>query len=163
MDLIGLIDTDPIFQADEAIMKFEIRERRMLHRIKRLTDGLTEKERRVLYELKSIKEAKTIHDEMSGKTRVVPVTRTELVESKVEEKTYRQIDDIISLTCWLYKYSVRKRNKKEYKVNLKDSAGILPQSLELIHKTLLFRVNLLKSNIIKIDFRRIIRSCCNKS
>ncbi|MDQ0719795.1 uncharacterized protein YjcR [Paenibacillus sp. W4I10] len=97
LDLIDLIDTDPILQADEAIMKFEIRERRMLLRIKRLTNGLTERERRVLYELKSIKEAMTVHDEMSGKTKTIPITRTELVESEIEEKTFRQIDDIISL------------------------------------------------------------------
>ncbi|MEY8748610.1 phage terminase small subunit-related protein [Bacillales bacterium AN1005] len=97
LDLIDRIDTDPILQADEAIMKFEIRERRMLLRIKRLTNGLTEKERRVLYELKSIKEARTVHDEMTGKTKTVPYNRTELVESEIEEKTFRVIDDIISL------------------------------------------------------------------
>ncbi|KZS47768.1 hypothetical protein AWU65_18485 [Paenibacillus glucanolyticus] len=72
LDLIDLIDTDPILQADEAIMKFEIRERRMLLRIKRLTNGLTEKERRILYELKSVKEAVTVHDEKSGLTRRFP-------------------------------------------------------------------------------------------
>ncbi|MCM3206402.1 phage terminase small subunit-related protein [Paenibacillus illinoisensis] len=120
MDLIGLIDTDPILQADEAIMKFEIRERRMLLRIKKLTDGLTERERRVLYELKSIKEARTIHDEVSGKTKTVPVTRTELVESEVEEKTYRQIDDIISLEEAMTRVQDKKLKAIELKARLLD-------------------------------------------
>lgn len=118
--LVDLIDTDPIQQADEAIMKFEIRERRMLLRIKRLTDGLTERERRVLYELKSIKEAMTVHDEMSGKTKTIPVTRTELVESEVEEKTYRQIDDIISLEEALTRVQTQKLKAIEMKARLLD-------------------------------------------
>ncbi|MGD0032535.1 phage terminase small subunit-related protein [Paenibacillus illinoisensis] len=120
LDLIDLIDTDPILQADEAIMKFEIRERRMLLRIKRLTDGLTESERRVLYELKSIKEAKTVHDELSGKTKTIPVTRTELVESEVEEKTYRQIDDIISLEEAMTRVQDKKLKAIELKARLLD-------------------------------------------
>ncbi|WP_338542795.1 phage terminase small subunit [Paenibacillus tundrae] len=120
LDLIDRIDTDPILQADEAIMKFEIRERRMLLRIKRLTDGLTEKERRVLYELKSIKEAMTVHDEMTGKTKVVPHTRTELVESEIEEKTFRVIDDIISLEEALTRVQDKKLKAIELKARLQD-------------------------------------------
>ncbi|MDT9719139.1 phage terminase small subunit-related protein [Paenibacillus sp. ClWae2A] len=120
LDLIDLIDTDPILQADEAIMKFEIRERRMLLRIKRLTDGLTERERRVLYELKSIKEAMTVHDEMTGKTKTIPVTRTELVESQVEEKTFRVIDDIISLEEALTRVQTQKLKAIEMKARLLD-------------------------------------------
>ncbi|MGF6357104.1 uncharacterized protein YjcR [Paenibacillus sp. 4624] len=118
--LVDLIDTDPIQQADEAIMKFEIRERRMLLRIKRLTDGLTERERRVLYELKSIKEAMTVHDEISGKTKTVPYTRTELVESEIEEKTFRQIDDIISLEEALTRVQDKKLKAIELKARLLD-------------------------------------------
>ncbi|WP_308722489.1 phage terminase small subunit-related protein [Paenibacillus polysaccharolyticus] len=118
--LVDLIDTDPIQQADEAIMKFEIRERRMLLRIKRLTDGLTERERRVFYELKSIKEAMTVHDEISGKTKTVPYTRTELVESEIEEKTFRQIDDIISLEEALTRVQDKKLKAIELKARLQD-------------------------------------------
>lgn len=120
LELIDLIDTDPILQADEAIMKFEIRERRMLLRIKRLTDGLTEKERRVLYELKSIKEAMTVHDEITGKTKTVPYTRTELVESEIEEKTFRVIDDIISLEEALTRVQDKKLKAIELKARLLD-------------------------------------------
>lgn len=118
--LVDLIDTDPIQQADEAIMKFEIRERRMLFRIKRLTDGLTERERRVLYELKSIKEAMTVHDEITGKTKTVPYTRTELVESEIEEKTFRVIDDIISLEEALTRVQDKKLKAIELKARLLD-------------------------------------------
>lgn len=101
-------------------MKFEIRERRMLLRIKKLTDGLTEKERRVLYELKAIKEAMTVHDEITGKTKTVPYTRTELVESEIEEKTFRQIDDIISLEEALTRVQDKKLKAIELKARLQD-------------------------------------------
>lgn len=120
LDLVERIDTDPLLQADEAILKFEIRERRMLMRIKRLTDGLTDRERRVLYELKSVKEAKTVHDEKSGKTKTIPVTRSELVETEIEEKTYRQIDDIIALEEALTRVQDKKLKSIELKARLLD-------------------------------------------
>lgn len=42
-DLVDQVDTDPIQQADEAIKLLSIRERRMLQRIGKLMNGLTEK------------------------------------------------------------------------------------------------------------------------
>ncbi|WP_374019016.1 phage terminase small subunit [Paenibacillus thiaminolyticus] len=95
--LVEQVDTDPVQQADEAIKLLTIRERRMLKRIGRLMDGLTEKQRRVLSELKAIKDVMTVHDEKTGVTKTVPITRTEMVESEIEETEYRAIDDIIKL------------------------------------------------------------------
>lgn len=88
-DLVDQVDTDPIQQADEAIKLLTIRERRMLQRIGKLMNGLTEKQRRVLNELKAIKDVMTVHDEKSGIIRSVPVTRTDMVESQIEETEYR--------------------------------------------------------------------------
>ncbi|RJG26695.1 phage terminase small subunit [Paenibacillus thiaminolyticus] len=96
-ELVEQVDTDPVQQADEAIKLLTIRERRMLKRIGRLMDGLTEKQRRVLSELKATKDVLTVHDEKTGVTRTVPITRTEMVESEIEETEYRAIDDIIKL------------------------------------------------------------------
>lgn len=95
--LVDQVDTDPVQQADEAIKLLTIRERRMLKRIGRLMDGLTEKQRRVLSELKATKDVITVHDEKTGVTRTVPITRTEMVETEIEETEYRAIDDIIKL------------------------------------------------------------------
>ncbi|MEC0373289.1 phage terminase small subunit [Paenibacillus chibensis] len=96
-ELVDQVDTDPIQQADEAIKLLTIRERRMLQRIGKLMNGLTEKQRRVLNELKAIKDVMTIHDEKTGLTKTIPVTRTEMVESQIEETEYRAIDDIVKL------------------------------------------------------------------
>lgn len=96
-ELVEQVDTDPIQQADEAIKLLTIRERRMLQRIGKLMNGLTEKQRRVLNELKAIKDVMTVHDEKTGVTKTIPITRTEMVESEIEETEYRAIDDIIKL------------------------------------------------------------------
>ncbi len=118
--LFDRIDTDPIKQADDAIRKLELRERRMLLRIKRLTEGLSEKERRVLRELKAVKDALTIHDEKTGVTKTVPVIKTEMVESQVEEKTYRSIDDILALEEALTRVQDKKLKAIELKGRLTD-------------------------------------------
>lgn len=118
--LLDQIDTDPLQQANEAIMKFEIRERRMLIRIKRLTEGLTEKERRVLYELKAMKEVMTVYDEKSGQTKAIPITKHELVESEIEEKTYRQIDDILALEEALTRVQEKKLKAIKLKYEIED-------------------------------------------
>lgn len=95
--LIDQVDTDPIIQANESLYLLTIRERRMMQQIKALTDGLSEKERSVLYELKAIKEVGILHDEKSGITKKIPHSRNEMVESRIEEKEYRKLDDILRL------------------------------------------------------------------
>jgi uncharacterized protein YjcR len=115
-ELIELVDTDPIQQADEAIQLLTIRERRMLQRIGKLMSGLTEKQRRVLNELKAIKDVMTIHDEKSGVTKTVPITKTKMVEAQVEETEYRPIDDIIKLEEAL----TRVQDKKLKAIELKN-------------------------------------------
>lgn len=126
-DLIKLIDTDPIQQADETIYLLNIRERRMLQRIQRLMNGLTEKQRRVLNELKAIKDVMTVHDEKTGVTKSVPVTRTEMVETQVEETEYRTIDDIIKLEEAL----TRVQNQKIKAIKLKYEIAGPEQQLRL--------------------------------
>ncbi|NOJ73186.1 phage terminase small subunit-related protein [Paenibacillus alvei] len=119
-ELIDQIDTDPLAQTNESILKYELRERRMLLRIKRLMNGLTEKERRVLYELKTIKDVMTVHDERSGSAKTVPITRTELVQTELEETEYRVIDDIIKLEEALTRVQDKKLKAIELKNRLID-------------------------------------------
>ncbi|UQZ87284.1 hypothetical protein SK3146_06581 [Paenibacillus konkukensis] len=65
------ISTDPVQQADESITLLTIRERRMLQRIQRLASGLTEKQRCVLQQLRTKKEATPVHDDRAGQTRTI--------------------------------------------------------------------------------------------
>src|SRR5690606_16864577 len=95
-------------------------ERRMLLRIKRLTEGLTENQRRVLQQLKSIKDVVEVHDEKSGQTKKVPTVRNEMVEVEIEETTYRVIDDILKLEDALTRIQDKKLKAIELKNRLFD-------------------------------------------
>ncbi|URJ36596.1 phage terminase small subunit-related protein [Paenibacillus polymyxa] len=137
-ELLELINTDPVMQANDALLKLELRERRMLMRIKRLTEGLSEKERRVLHELKAIKDAMTVHDEKTGVTKTVPITKTQMVESEIEEKEYRKIDDILALEEALTRVQDKKLKAIELKSKLTDALKQL-QIERLEHELLMLR------------------------
>ncbi|MEC0220326.1 MULTISPECIES: phage terminase small subunit [Paenibacillus] len=118
--LIDQVDTDPIIQANESLYLLTIRERRMMQRIKALMDGLTETERNVFYELKAIKEVATIHDEKTGITKKIPHGRNEMMESKIEEKGFRKLDDIVKLEEALTRIQDKKIRAIELKNRLMD-------------------------------------------
>ncbi|MEK3684916.1 phage terminase small subunit [Paenibacillus sp. FSL R10-2736] len=118
--LIDQVDTDPIIQANESLYLLTIRERRMMQRIKALMDGLTETERNVFYELKAIKEVATIHDEKTGITKKIPHSRNEMMESKIEEKGFRKLDDIVKLEEALTRIQDKKIRAIELKNRLTD-------------------------------------------
>lgn len=137
-ELVERIDTDPIQQAEEAIKLLTIRERRMLQRIGRLMNGLTEKQKRVLNELKAIKDVMTVHDEKTGVTKSIPITRTEMVESEIEETAFRAIDDIIKLEEAL----TRVQNQKIKAIELMNRLTINDEEKEV--RTQLLRIELQK-------------------
>jgi uncharacterized protein YjcR len=118
--LIDQVDTDPIIQANESLYLLTIRERRMMQRIKALMDGLSETERSVLYEMKAIKEVAEIHDEKTGITKKIPHSRNEMMESKIEEKGFRKLDDIVKLEEALTRIQDKKIRAIELKNRLTD-------------------------------------------
>ncbi|MFC3802698.1 phage terminase small subunit [Cohnella sp. GCM10012308] len=115
-ELLGSINTDLIRQADESITLLTIRERRMMQRIKALTDGLTEPQRRVLQQLRTKKEAIPLHDEKTGKTSTIVKSKDELVVAEVEETSYRVIEDILRIEEAL----TRVQNQKIKALDLKN-------------------------------------------
>ncbi|MFD0682385.1 MULTISPECIES: phage terminase small subunit-related protein [unclassified Paenibacillus] len=90
------IDTDPFIQVDEGIKLASMRERRMLLRIQKLMNGLTEKGRRVLQQRVTVKDPVQIHDEKTGKTSIIVRERQEMVTTELEETEKRLIDDILA-------------------------------------------------------------------
>ncbi|MEK4328927.1 phage terminase small subunit [Paenibacillus sp. FSL R7-0312] len=136
--LMDHINTDPVAQADDSITLLSVRERRMMQRIKDLMDGLSEKERSELQELKSIKGIGTVHDEKSGITKNVPVNRDEMVLSKVEEKTFRKLDDILKLEEAL----TRIQDKKIRAIELKNKLIAVDEEKQV--RTEILRIELQK-------------------
>jgi uncharacterized protein YjcR len=122
-DVLNRIDLDPIRQADDEIRLLAWREREMMLRIRRLTEGLTEKQRRVLQERKTIKEPVQVHDEKSGETKTFIRTRDELVTTEIEETEYRAIEDILALEEALTRVQDKKLKAIQLKAQLLNSGG----------------------------------------
>lgn len=94
-ELFESIETDPLYQIDITIRELSIRQRRMMKRIKRIEDGLTDRQRRVLQELKDMKDIHVV--EKNGVQVKVPVKTSALVVTQIEETEFKKIDDILSL------------------------------------------------------------------
>ncbi len=97
----------------------------------------------MLYELKAIKEAMTVHDEKSGVTKTIPITRIELVESQIEEKSFRKVDDIIKFEEAL----IRVQDKKIKAIELK--AHLLDEERQVRIEKLKFELQMLRGG--KVD------------
>lgn len=95
--IYGSINTDTLVQVEDNIRLFTLRERRMMHRISARTNGLTEKERTVLQERRSVKNPIEVYDEKTATTKVIVAPRSEMVEAAITEVEYRKIDDILKL------------------------------------------------------------------
>jgi uncharacterized protein YjcR len=118
LELLSSIDTDPVIQADETIALLSLRERRMLLRIQRLNSGLTEKQRRVLQELRTVKDAVQVHDVRTGKTNTITVEKDKMVESQIEETSFRTLEDILRIEDALTRVQEKKLKAIELKNRL---------------------------------------------
>lgn len=95
------ISTDPIVQIDLRIRKLTIREERMERHLHRLIEGLSEKQVRVLEQLRTRKEPVSTIDEKTGKEKVVTVSREEMVVVEREEIEAPLIERITSMEAAL--------------------------------------------------------------
>lgn len=116
--LIGLINTDPIFQCEQTIKFLTIRERRMMMRIADLRAGLTETQKRILQERKKVRQAIPIFDEMTGTSRIVVKDDYALVTTEMVETEFRKIDDIIRLEEALTRVQDKKIKALEQRVRI---------------------------------------------
>ncbi|WP_458117972.1 phage terminase small subunit [Bacillus sp. PK6-026] len=94
--LFGEIETDLLFQIDLTIRELSLRERRMMQRISRIENGLSEKQRRVLQQMRKVKDIVQTPDK-NGLVKPVPVMNERLVVTEIEETEMRAIDDILNI------------------------------------------------------------------
>ncbi|MEK3744727.1 hypothetical protein NST23_18765 [Brevibacillus sp. FSL K6-0770] len=121
--VLDRIDLDPVSQADDEIRLLSWREREMMMRIRKLTEGLTEKQRRVLQERLTIKEPVQVHNEKSGETKTFIRSRDELVTTEIEETEYRAIEDILALEEALTRVQDKKLKAIQLKAQLVNNGG----------------------------------------
>lgn len=117
-DMVTQIKTDPLIQIDEVIALLGIRERRMMLRIQKLKDGLSEKQRKVLQELTTVKEAIPVHNEKTGKTQTLIHSNNVLGITRIEETEFRAIDDILRLEEALTRVQDKKLKALDVKAKL---------------------------------------------
>lgn len=92
-ELYSNINLDTLAQVGEDIRLITVRERRMMERISKLTNGLPEKERKVLYQLQPQKRMV----EQSGSNKIIPAPDAKLVVTEITEIEPRVFDDIVKL------------------------------------------------------------------
>ncbi|MEC0777637.1 terminase, partial [Bacillus licheniformis] len=81
---------------DLTIRELSLRERRMMQRISRIENGLSEKQRRVLQQMRKVKDIVQTPDK-NGLVKPVPVMNERLVVTEIEETEMRAIDDILNI------------------------------------------------------------------
>lgn len=95
-ELFEQIETDPIYQIELTIRELSIRERRMMHRIMKYENGLTDNQRRVLQQLRKTKDVAPSTSE-NGVVKYVPIINERLVVTEVEETQLPVIDRILEI------------------------------------------------------------------
>lgn len=121
--LYNKVDTDTLAQVEQGIIFFTLRERRMMERIRQLMDGLKEKERRVLTELRDEKTAVSIYDEKSATEKTVMVAKPTLIITEIAETEIRKIDDILRLEDALTRVQERKTRLIALKHSIESASG----------------------------------------
>lgn len=95
-ELFEQIENDPLYQIELTIRELSIRERRMMHRIMKYENGLTDNQRRVLQQFRKTKDVAPSTSE-NGVIKYVPIINERLVVTEVEETQLPVIDRILEI------------------------------------------------------------------
>ncbi|MED4749937.1 phage terminase small subunit-related protein [Brevibacillus choshinensis] len=128
-DVVARVNLEPLEQVNQSITLYAWREREIMLKIAGLESGLNEKQRRVLQKRQAIKEAVPVHDDKTGQTKTITVSREELVIAELEETEYRAIDDILHLQEALTRVTDKKLRAVEMKHKL--MSGINPETVNV--------------------------------
>ncbi|MEK4689419.1 phage terminase small subunit [Bacillus sp. FSL W8-1202] len=96
-ELFGQIETDPLYQIDLTIRELSLRERRMMQRISKIENGLNETQRRVLQQLRKVKDIVPTKDQKTGLVKHKALMNERLVVTEIEEVSEPSVDKILRL------------------------------------------------------------------
>lgn len=96
-ELFGQIETDPLYQIDLTIRELYLKERRMMMRIMQFENGLNETQRRVLQQLRKVKDIVPTTDQKTGEVKHQALMNERLVVTEIEEVSEPSIDKILRL------------------------------------------------------------------
>lgn len=96
-ELFDQIETDPLYQIDLTIRELSLRERRMMQRISKIENGLNETQRRVLQQLRKVKDIVPTKDQKTGLVKHQALMNERLVVTEIEEVSEPSVDKILRL------------------------------------------------------------------
>ncbi|MEG7335495.1 phage terminase small subunit [Bacillus sp. 0102A] len=96
-ELFGQIETDPLYQIELTIRELYLKERRMMMPIMQIENGLNETQRRVLQQLRKVKDIVPTKDQKTGEVKHQALLNERLVVTEVEEVSEPSIDKILRL------------------------------------------------------------------
>ncbi|UQE79283.1 phage terminase small subunit [Bacillus cabrialesii] len=96
-ELFGQVETDPLYQIDLTIRELSLRERQMMQRISKIENGLNETQRRVLQQLRKVKDIVPTKDQKTGLVKHRALMNERLVVTEIEEVSEPSVDKILRL------------------------------------------------------------------
>ncbi|MED4628036.1 phage terminase small subunit [Bacillus pumilus] len=111
------IETDPLYQIDLSIRLLSVRETRMMRLITKYENGLTDKQRTVLQQLRKMKDVVQAPDK-NGLIKAVPITNERLAVVQIEETDSPLLEKILSIEDALTRVTAQRDKAIRQKVDI---------------------------------------------
>ncbi|MGM0964720.1 MAG: phage terminase small subunit [Bacillota bacterium] len=111
------IETDPLYQIDISIRLLSVRETRMMRLITKYENGLTDKQRTVLQQMRKMKDVVQAPDK-NGLIKPVPITNERLAVVQIEETDSPQLEKILSIEDALTRVTAQRDKAIRQKVDI---------------------------------------------
>ncbi|MEK4844459.1 phage terminase small subunit [Bacillus altitudinis] len=111
------IETDPLYQIDLSIRLLSVRETRMMRLINKYENGLTDKQRTVLQQMRKMKDVVQAPDK-NGLIKSVPITNERLAVVQIEETDSPLLEKILSIEDALTRVTAQRDKASRQKVDI---------------------------------------------
>ncbi|VXB80737.1 Terminase [Bacillus altitudinis] len=111
------IETDPLYQIDLSIRLLSVRETRMMRLINKYENGLTDKQRTVLQQMRKMKDVVQAPDK-NGLIKSVPITNERLAVVQIEETDSPLLEKILSIEDALTRVTAQRDKAIRQKVDI---------------------------------------------
>ncbi|MGM0969435.1 MAG: phage terminase small subunit [Bacillota bacterium] len=111
------IETDPLYQIDLSIRLLSVRETRMMRLITKYENGLTDKQRTVLQQMRKMKDVVQAPDK-NGLIKPVPITNERLAVVQIEETDSPLLEKILSIEDALTRVTAQRDKAIRQKVDI---------------------------------------------
>ncbi|AMM89711.1 terminase [Bacillus pumilus] len=115
--LFNEVETDPLYQIDLSIRLLSVRETRMMRLITKYENGLTDKQRTVLQQMRKMKDVVQAPDK-NGLIKPVPITNERLAVVQIEETDSPQLEKILSIEDALTRVTAQRDKAIRQKVDI---------------------------------------------